>query len=314
MTTAPIGENPVNLAGRELTAIDGIGKERAAELEGHGINSPQDLAEASDETLESIADTWSGVSANRLKTWRSEAQGMLSSQQAIKPSKSEGKWKSTDVFIVEFQVLEVEGRPEKQQIIAEHIEVRDGTWQDKVTGESQEVKHEELYRWVRKKLGARMPELKELPVEVPPAAAAAPPTAAPPVKVEVTRICAFQPPGAETPTAVGEAGNPFSSFVSSGEPFALEVSFELGGPAAADIVKRRTTYSAQFHVHNLTTRAKTSLGDTKAAPLVAGEPPYTARLPQASLQPGVYRLWALVTLQSTPPSMGYLEVPMLQVV
>ena len=51
---------------------------------------------------------------------------------------TEGEWKSTDVFIVHSQVFEVEGRTQKQQVIAEHIEVRDGTWMDKVTGETRE--------------------------------------------------------------------------------------------------------------------------------------------------------------------------------
>jgi hypothetical protein len=139
------------------------------------------------------------------------------------------------------------------------------------------------------------------------------PAAAPFVAVEVAQVQAFQPPDVETPTAAGEANQPFSGFVRSDEPFALEVSFELTGPGADDVAKGLTTYSACFHLLSLTTREKIPLGDTKAAPL-EGEAPYTVRLSQTSLQPGLYRLRALVTLQSTPPRKGYLEVPLLQVV
>jgi predicted flap endonuclease-1-like 5' DNA nuclease len=139
------------------------------------------------------------------------------------------------------------------------------------------------------------------------------PAAAPSVTVEIAQVRAFQPPDAETPTAVGEASQPFSGFVRSGEPFALEVFFELAGAGADDVVKRQTTYNAQFHVRNLTTRARKHLGGTKPAALVAGKP-LTAMLPQVSLQPGLYRLRVLVTLQDAPPIAGYFEVPLLQVV
>jgi hypothetical protein len=311
----------------DLTAIKGISPERQRKLRKFGIRTLQDLAEISDDKIEAAAAEIKGVSVNMIKKWRTEARERLSSQQAIKPPElegedtanspaTEGEWKSTDVFIVQSQVLEVEGRTEKQQVIAEHIEVRDGTWMDKVTGETQEVKDEELCRWVRKKLGdrmRRMPELeKELPVEAQPAAA--PPAATPPVKVEVAQICAFQPPQAETPIAIGRAGQPFSGFVRSGEPFALKASFGLVVPAAAQVAKKQVTYRAQFYARNLSTSERIHLGDTKPDPLIESKLSYAATLPVAALQPGMYRLWALVTLQSTPPNVGYLEMPLLQVV
>lgn len=140
------------------------------------------------------------------------------------------------------------------------------------------------------------------------------PAAAPSVAVEIAQVQAFQPPDAETPTAIGEASQPFSGFVRSGKPFALEVSFELAGPAVAEAAKKQVTYRARFYARNWSTGERLHLGDTKPDTLIKGKSSYTATLPEAALQPGLYRLRVLTTLQSTPSSAGYLEVPMLQVV
>jgi predicted negative regulator of RcsB-dependent stress response len=140
------------------------------------------------------------------------------------------------------------------------------------------------------------------------------PAAALPVTMEITQVQAFQPPQAGIPIGIGKAGRPFSGFVRSDEPFVLEVSFELAGPGADDVAKRRTTYSAQFHVRNLTTSERTHLGDARLDTLVEGELSYTATLPEATLQSGMYRLRVLATLQDGRTAPGYLEVPLLQVV
>jgi hypothetical protein len=140
------------------------------------------------------------------------------------------------------------------------------------------------------------------------------PAAAPSVAVEIAQVQAFQPPDVETPTAAGEANQPFSGFVRSGEPFRLEASFELAGPAVAEVAKKQVTYRAQFYARNRSTGERLHLGDTKPDTLIEGKSSYTATLPKAALQPGLYRLRVLATLQGVRTAPGYLEVPLLQVV
>jgi hypothetical protein len=225
---------------------------------------------------------------------------------------TESEWKPFAAFFVELQGREIEGQAEERRIEVSHMPVKDGAWQEDKRTEPIVIEGERLYQWMQNQVGDRMPQAPEPLEEEPPVEAK--PAPAPPVTVEITQIQAFQPPQAATAIGIGRADHPLSGFVRSDEPFALEVSFGLAGPGADAIVKRRIKYNAQFHVRNLTTKEKSSLGDTQIALLVEGEAPYEALLPPTSLQPGLYHLWALVTVHSTPPSIGYLEVPMLQVV
>jgi hypothetical protein len=134
------------------------------------------------------------------------------------------------------------------------------------------------------------------------------------VTVEITQIQAFQPPHAGTPVGIGRGGRPFSGFGRSGEPLALQVSLALAGPTAAVVAKEQVAYCAQFCAGDLSTGERTHLGDTKPDALVEGNMSYTATVPRVTFQPGLYRLLVLTTVETTPPSVGYLEVPMLQVV
>jgi hypothetical protein len=331
MTTAPTGEKPLTSNDREcddLTFINGISPQRQQRLWKLGICTLQELAAISDDEIEAVAAEITGFSEKMIRKWRTKAQDRMSSQQVIEPPElesedapnsrsAESEWTSTDVFIVEFQVFEVEDRPEEQRLMAEHIEVRDGTWMDKFTGEGQEVKDEELWRWANRKVGdrmERMPELEEVvPVEVP-ADTAASPAASLPAKVEVTQILAFQPPWAETPIGTGGNGQPFAGFLRGGEPFALAASLECVQPSAPEASQNRLTYSAGFYARNLSTGERLGLGETEPITLGEGELPCTAMLPEVTLPPGMYRLRVLATSQGIPAVPGYLEVPVLQVV
>ena len=272
---------------------------------GGKVKSPAEKGGSSQPSLES-ADAKAGKKVKSPAEKGGSSRRSLESADAKAGKKAnspatETEWKSFASFVVVFQVRQPKDQTEEQRIKVHH---KESDKHEKWSG----IEGEQPWRWMLDQLGEKVQQVpqSERLTGVQPAAAS-------PVTVEIAQVQAFQRPQAETPIAIGKAGRQFQGFVRSGEPFALEVSFELAGPGAADIVKRQATYSAQFHVRNLTTRAKTPLGDTKAISLV-GETPYTAILPQASLQPGLYRLQALVTLQSTPPIVGYLKVPMLQVV
>jgi hypothetical protein len=320
MTTAPTGENPMNSSDRtgdDLTAIKGISEKRQYRLrEEFGICTLQDLATISDEKIESVAKGLRGVSSSTVKGWSVEARKELSSQRVIESAPAEagekanspateGEWKSVASFVGTFQVRQVKDGT-KQRIQVRYLE-GDKYWEEEWSG----IESEQPWRWILDQLPKKVqqePEHEEkLQVETQP-------TATLPVTVEITQIQAFQPPETETPSVIGEAGQPFLGFLRSGEPFALKVCFALAETAAAEVAKRQVTYRAQFYARNLTTRERTLLGDTEPDTLVETQLSYTAVLPEATLQPGMYRLRVLVTLQDVRMVPGYLEVPLLQVV
>lgn len=326
MTTTLTTENPIYL---DEVKISQLGPTRKRYLkEWFHVDTIQGLAALAADDIESkFKREGQIVSRSWIESWILEAQELasaanLASQQAVESADAEAgekanspatesEWKPFHAFWVEFQRRETEGRAE-ERIEVSHVPVEHGAWLEDKRTEPTVIPGERLHQWMQNQVSERMPQVPEPPEEKPPMEAQ--PAEALPVTVEMAQVQAFQPPQAETPIAIGRAGQPFSGFVRSSEPFALKASFEPLVPAAAQVAKKQVTYRAQFHARNLSTTEKIPLGDTKAVSPVEGEAPYMALLPQTSLQPGVYNLRVLVTLQSTPPSVGYLEVPLLQVV
>jgi hypothetical protein len=305
MATTPPGENPMTSSAREyddLTVITGIKlKTQRLLREQFNVRTYRDLANLSPAEI-------ARLKTKLIPPLRRYVDGWIAKARELAAAAGEGEWKSFGSFVVVFQARKVEGRAEEQRTMVHHREADNGYEWSGIEGE-------QPWRWMRDQVGEKVqqePE-EEPSVEARPAAAA-PPIAAPPLKVEVTRICAFQPPDAETPTAVSEAGQPFSGFVRSGKPFALEVSFELAGPAVAEVAKKQVTYRARFYARNWSTGERLHLGDTKPDTLIKGKSSYTATLPKTALQPGLYHLRVLTTLQGVRTAPGYLELPLLQVV
>lgn len=300
MATALTYENPTDWSAREgndLTVIRGIGLARQRWLsESFNVRTFRDLAALSAEEIESRLKAEGQIAS------RSEIEQWIARAQELAAAAGEGDWKPFASFVVEFQAREVEGRAEERRTAIHYMEAdKSETWPG--------IESDQLCQWMLDQVGEKV---QREPEEGPPVEAR--PATVPSVTVEITQIQAFQPPQNETPSAIGQAGRPFQGFVRSSEPFALKASFVLTGLAAPDTTKRQITYSAQFHAYNLSTGERTHMGDTSPDTLAEGESSYKAVLPEATLQPGVYRLWVLATLQGAPPTVGYLEVPMLQVV
>jgi hypothetical protein len=329
--------------GDDLMTIKGIGRARQQWLkESLGVRTFGDLAALSADEIETrLKAAGQVISRSEIKRWIAQAQelaadslsqmeltGAETGEEAAFPlaqsepspqlavsaraaageiansPPKEGEWQPFASFVVEFQARQVEGRAAERRTTVHYMEAdRSKTWPG--------TEGEHLCRWMLDQVGERAQRRTE-PEEGRPVEARR--AAGPPVTVEITQIQAFQPPKTRAPIGIGRAGQPFSGFVRSDEPFELVVSFALAGPAAPEIAKKQVTYRAQFYARRRPTGERAHLGDTEPGALVEGDLAYTTRLPQASLGPGVYRLWALVTLQSTPPSMGQFEVPLLQVV
>lgn len=323
MTVGPTGESLMNLSNREgddLTTIKGIGPARQQWLrESLGVRTFQDLTALSADEIESQLKAEGQVTSRRkIDGWLAQARKLAATAHSssrrvgelataaggtANSPPEEGEWQPFASFVVEFQARQIKGRAAEQRTTVHYMEAdRSKMWPG--------IEGERLCRWMLGQLGEEAQRRTESEEESPVEARLA---AVSPMTVEIIQIQAFQPPQTETPVGIGRAGQPFSGFVRSDEPFALEISFALAGPAAAEVAKKQVTYRAQFYAHNRSTDERTHLGDTKAAALVVGKVSYTATLPKASLQRGVYRLWALVTLLSRPPRIGHLEMPLLQV-
>jgi hypothetical protein len=324
VTTVSTGEIPTNLRDREdddLTVVKGIGPARRRWLrESFNVRTFHDLAALSvDEIGSQLKAAGQITSRLEIAEWIAQAQELAasvnqSSQRDVGSTEAEAEekanspvreddWKPVASFVVEFQVRQFEGQAEEQRTTVHHMEADRGeTWPG--------IEGEQLCQWMLGQAGRKLQQEPEegFPVETRPAAARA-------VTVEITQVQAFQPPQADTPIGTGRAGQPFSGFVRSGEPFALEASFGLAGPAAAEVAKTQVTYHAQLHAWNRSTGERTYLGDTKPDTLVEGKlSPYKAVLPEITLQQGMYHLRILTTLQGVRTAPGYLEVPLFQVV
>jgi hypothetical protein len=333
--------NSVDSEYDDLTVIGGIGEKRQGLIrQSLNVRTYQDLANLPvDKTVSVLKDKGHIVSRDTVKQWVAEANMLAattepSSQRDQGSTKveageqvntrvegdKEDEWEWLKAFVVEFCVLKLEEQVKKREIRVYPLKVsQKGVWLDNgETKKSPEIikKGESLYPWMVEQFGEQ--EWQELDKDIMKGAIpVAEPTAEParePVNVDVIQIRAFQPLDTEKPTSFGEAGQPFIGLVMSEKPFALEADFVIHDVATADIVWGKTTYRANFFIQNMTTAEKMTLGDTKSTILIPEKDTYTARLSHVTLESGRYRLGALVKVQSKPPSVGHLELPMLNVV
>jgi hypothetical protein len=341
MTTAPTGDNRMNLNERaydDLTVINDIGPARQQWLrKSFGVRTYEDLAALSAGEVESRLRAEGQIaSRSKIEEWIAKAQELATAVEPLSqrptdstdlevdeeaiPLADPGAWGSLAAFVVEIQVREVQGQEKEQLIEVTHIPVsEDGTWLEN-DRHKDIVEGEQLYEWMLAHLGKgveRSPEPEvTLAVEVQPSTPPVPPS---PVKVPLARvrfiqIQVFQPPQTETPLISSEAHQPWLSILQSRKPFRLEALLELSGPAAAELAKQQIAYYARFHAHDLATGAVTHLGDTEPGTLNGSRHSFSAGLSEATLLPGTYRLEILAMVESEPPVLGYLKVPLLQVI
>jgi hypothetical protein len=331
MSITPTGDDSMNSDDRrydDVTVIKGIREKRQRTLkEKFRVSTLQDLANISDETTKAVAKALNGVSAEMVRGWSVEAREKLSLQRAVEQANSDpageanspatrGEWKSSASFVVVFQARQMQDGTRQQRVKAHHKEAdRHAIWPHE--GEEWPgLESTQPWEWMVEQLGERVEPVptveEEPPVEARPAES--PPLAVPQARLQVTQIRAFQPAQAETPIGTGRAGDLFRGTVQGSEPFALEASFELVETTGAELARERGTYRAKFYARNRSTGECIHLNDTEPQPLVGNKSPHTAKLPGATLPPGNYKLQVLVQLECLPPILGYLEVPLLQVV
>lgn len=270
------------------------------------LSSEGELSQPVIESPEDIAEEYPHFSIEQKESCHPTGQSVpIKAEGNLPSSVQDGTWKTFASFTIALQSKQVEGRAE-QRTIVRHIEadtVR--IW----SGIERDSLHDsfasQLQQWIQSQIGeSRQPEPEAEKSHVTTCAIA-----------RIIQLGLFQPPQTEMPALVERAGQGFSSFVQSGELFALAITFQLTGLKAADIAKQEIRYSAQVYARHRTTGALASLGDTEATILVQERPSYTALLPETTLQqPGIYRLQVLVTFQGATVPPAFFDVPMLQVI
>jgi hypothetical protein len=213
------------------------------------------------------------------------------------PLNNQDEWQTFASFRVEFQSRTIEGQEEEQRTIVHYLEANKfQTWS--------EIGADQLQEWMLEQISEQMFQ----------SLAAESPVAALPITLEITQIQAFQANQTTRPMVVEKGNRVFPSSLSHETPFALEVGFNLTGLTALHLTNKQVEYYAQFHARNRMTGEVIHVGDTELATLTKGQLSYTAVLADITLEPGVYRLQAVVKLQCVPATLGSFKVPLLQVI
>lgn len=207
------------------------------------------------------------------------------------------EWQSFASFRIEFQSRQIKGQVEEQRIIVHYLEASQfQTWSN--------LESDRLQQWMLDRIGEGMLQPPE----------GERPDLALPVAMEISQIQAFQPSQTAKPMVVERGNRLFPNAFRSDQPYALEVTFHLTGLTAANLTEKPLAYYAQFFVRDRVTDVVIHLGDTESAPLIEGQLTYTAMLPEIMLEPGIYRLQAIVKLRGVSATVGSFKVPLLQVV
>jgi hypothetical protein len=231
--------------------------------------------------------------------------------KAHSPTGRDG-WKPFASFVVEYQERAVEGHAIEYRTTAHHMESDTGTNWPGIEGE----KH---CRWMLEQLGdgipkgtAQEPVKEEQPAQEQPVQPI--PIARLPVKVEIAQIRAFQPPQADNPVGSGRSDQPFEGHLRGNAPFALEILFELVGESAAELAEERAVFRARAYVQDQSTGKSIHLGDIEPGKLVKGKLSYAGMVPHITLPPGIYSLFATVTLQAGSVTPDFVTLPEFKVV
>ena len=135
----------------------------------------------------------------------------------------------------------------------------------------------------------------------------------PPTTIKVEEIRLRQPPSMDMPLCSTIHNRPFLYSVLGNEPFSLEAIFSLT-KTFREIGQQDVSYHAAFYACERSSGKKMFLGETEHKTLSLKETRHPISLPELLLLPGIYRLQALITLNTMPASRGYLESPLLEVV
>jgi hypothetical protein len=284
----------------DMTKITGIGEARQRWLrESFAIRTFQDLANLS---ISQIEDKMKAdgliISRKSIEDWLAQARELASQAEealqaeAVLPTEVTyvmprgNGWKPFAAFVVEYQAREIAGQITDWRTVVHHME-------EDVGKEWLAIEGSQLCHWMLDQIRSKVPLPEEEPTSFQALSVKASLARKPPAAVKITQIRIHQPDNSTAPVQLIEAGVPFQGAMLPDKPFTLEVNFELTGPAATDVAKKKVGWSIICKADDPRSGAISQLCDSGSNSLEEGQYIYKIMLPEISLQPGSYRIWVI---------------------
>lgn len=311
----------------DLTRIKGIGLTRQEWLRNvFQVRTYQDLACLSLEQLETQLKAEKQIASRReITAWLDRAQELAATvpnrqcvaavssdhpepAQPLVHDISATDWQVYARFVVEFQTYADKVRSAREQLyrtVANQLDLATDRSLDSQSWSG--LQSEPLSTWLQEQVHKQSQPAAPVEPQLAVKAALA-------AYVQIKQARLFQPPSVQTPRLLYPILPGSQAVITGSDSFALDIVFELRGAMADDLLAAQSLYRAQFYLINLATNAAVHLDQPCVASLTAAQLSYVVRLHCTALLPGLYRLHVLLSLESRPPVIDYVEVPLLQVI
>ncbi len=294
----------------DLKIIKGIAKTWENRLHEIGVRTIENLASSEAANIRNKLQTAGHTtSLDVVEDWIEKARVYLTAVKTESPKSevSTTEWETFAEFFVDYQRRPASGGGWKQRTRVHRMRNggKDKLW-DGIVGEP-------VSRWMLEQLGevgllSSVEEARPLPPTPLP-----PPTQHPPAATLSIRDAELTQHPDNIPVQLDGTGHMFIYPVRSETPFDLHVVFELKGKLGSSNGGAQH-FSTQAYATNKTTGETILLGESEPQPSAPSQSRQTIKLPGIRLQQGLYRLQLIVRGTDQPGSLGFLEVPFLQVV
>jgi hypothetical protein len=306
----------------DLTVISGIGPVRQQLMRDLlDIFTFEDLAKRpADQIVLHFKEKGQIVSRETVVSWQEKAKEMSEfSKQSAQPATDineendipqkklvrEDGWKPFASFVIEFQSRDKDNRGVERRTMVHYMEEDIGTlWQG--------VESRKLCSWILEQMD--LPEdLTQGDQDTLSKQEQVHKSVKKPARILVNDIRLFQPPNANKPSGFLEDRKAFTGSVKGNLPFNLEVSFEISGEHADEVIKRGVAGFVQSYAYEEGGSGPIHLADGTIPNLKKGKYTYNLTLPETKLKSGTYRFWVMVGLDNGHTVPNYVEVPTLTI-
>lgn len=307
----------------DYTAIRGIGPARQKWLrDSFAIHTYRELAALTESEIEAkLKAEGKIVSREAIKSWLEQARDLIPEIEAgqemvgepvageltekLNSAGHKNGWSPFASFLVYFQTQDKDSSQSSYQTLVHHMEAdRESNWPG--------IAVNQLTAWMLDQIGdlVDVSEVMDgLEMEYPGAPAPESKIAA---DIKIDRVSIFQPVSAGEPVYQVEAGQSIEGELAGSQPFRFVVDFSLIGRNSEDLAEQGITCLARCYEYDNQTSSSALLTESAPANLEAGKLDYTFEIPEASLPPGDYSMWVVVTTNQTKRLMpNFLELPVL---
>lgn len=303
----------------DLTMIKGIKEKRQEWLRTtFNVYTFQDLASLNVAQIEERRKIDRlNVSQEVIKNWIDQASELANGvgktsrpakkQPAELPSNTmprENGWKPIASFVVEYQIRMASEQLTERRTVAHYMEEdHTHTWPG--------IEGKQLCEWIINQIPQTLsrnlePLNKQHLGELQDVKSTA---------IRITHLRIRQPANPTSPITSIEPGTHSQASVLHGQPFHVEIDFELVGSKAEEVADGKVRWKAETRTFSLTSHTDLQLCESGPHFFEEGRLKYTLSMPEVSLQQGFRRMWTLITPeQSSSVLPDFLDIPNFQVV